>query len=282
MVEIITAKTAGFCFGVKKAVDKAFELADPNKQVYTYGPVIHNDEVIRSLAEKGVKLIESEDELRGIEHGTVILRSHGVPKAVIDLLEERHIDYVDVTCPFVKRIHDIVYKESDDKQIVIAGNPAHPEVEGIMGWCKTPADVISTEEEAIAYEPADGRDVCLVAQTTFNYKKLKKILEIFEKKSYHVIIVNTICNATANHQTEARSIAEGVNAMIVIGDKKSSNSRKLYEICSEVCPRTEFIQTVDELKLKQDGSIRKVGITAGASTPNYIIEEVQNYVRREF
>ncbi len=282
MVEIITAKTAGFCFGVKKAVDKAFELADPNKQVYTYGPVIHNDEVIRSLAEKGVKLIESEDELRGIEHGTVILRSHGVPKAVIDLLEERHIDYVDVTCPFVKRIHDIVYKESDDKQIVIAGNPAHPEVEGIMGWCKTPADVISTEEEAIAYEPADGRDVCLVAQTTFNYKKLKKILEIFEKKSYHVIIVNTICNATANHQTEARSIAEGVDAMIVIGDKKSSNSRKLYEICSEVCPKTEFIQTVSELTLKQDGSIATVGITAGASTPNYIIEEVQNYVRREF
>ncbi|MBR6257027.1 MAG: 4-hydroxy-3-methylbut-2-enyl diphosphate reductase [Lachnospiraceae bacterium] len=282
MVDIITAKTAGFCFGVKKAVDKAFELADPKKQVYTYGPVIHNDEVIRSLSEKGVRLIESEEELRRIENGTVILRSHGVPKAVIDLLEERGIDYVDVTCPFVKRIHDIVYKESEDKQIVIAGNPAHPEVEGIMGWCKTPADVISAEEEALAYEPAGGRDVCLVAQTTFNYKKFEKILEIFEKKSYYVSIVNTICNATANHQTEARSIAEGVDAMIVIGDKKSSNSRKLYEICSEVCPKTEFIQTVDELKLIQDGSIATVGITAGASTPNYIIEEVQNYVRREF
>ena len=151
-----------------------------------------------------------------------------------------------------------------------------------MGWCRTPAHVISTEEEAEAYTPEDGRGVCLVAQTTFNYKKFEKILEIFEKKSYYVSIVNTICNATANHQTEARSIAEGVDAMIVIGDKKSANSRKLYEICSEVCPKTEFIQTVNELGLKQDGSIGTVGITAGASTPNYIIEEVQNYVRREF
>ena len=280
MVGIIRAKTAGFCFGVKKAVDKAFEMADPDKKVYTYGPVIHNAEVIKSLSEKGVRLIESEEELRSLTEGTVILRSHGVPKAIIDLLKDKGIDYVDVTCPFVKRIHDIVYLESEKKQIVIAGNPAHPEVEGIMGWCKTPADVISTEEEAQRYVPKDGRDVCLVAQTTFNYKKFEKIVEIFEKKSYYVSIVNTICNATANHQTEARSIAEGV--MIVIGDKKSSNSRKLYEICSEVCPKTEFIQTVSELTLKQDGSIATVGITAGASTPNYIIEEVQNYVRREF
>ena len=282
MVEVITAKTAGFCFGVKKAVDKTFELAERGVELYTYGPVIHNDEVIRRLSEKGVELLDSEEDLKKLEMGTVILRSHGVPKAIIDLLEERGIDYVDVTCPFVKRIHDIVYKESEDKQIVIAGNPAHPEVEGIMGWCKTPADVISTEEEALSYEPGDGAEVCVVSQTTFHHKKFQKIVEIFEKKSYYVSIVNTICNATANHQTEARSIAEGVDAMIVIGDKKSSNSRKLYEICSEVCPKTEFIQTVGELKLKQDGSIGTVGITAGASTPNYIIEEVQNYVRREF
>jgi 4-hydroxy-3-methylbut-2-enyl diphosphate reductase len=282
MVDIITAKTAGFCFGVKKAVDKAFELADPEKKVYTYGPVIHNDEVIRKLKEKGAVILDTEEELRAVSGGIVVLRSHGVPKHVIDMLEEKGIEYVDVACPFVKRIHEIVYRESENREIVIVGNPDHPEVEGIMGWCRRPATVISTPEEAENYDPGNDAEVCVVSQTTFHHKKFQKIVEIFEKKSYYVSIVNTICNATANHQTEARSIAEGVDAMIVIGDKKSSNSRKLYEICSEVCPKTEFIQTVSELTLKQDGSIATVGITAGASTPNYIIEEVQNYVRREF
>ena len=281
-MEVKLAKSLGYCFGVERAVEKAYSLLDQGKKIYTYGPIIHNETVVSDLEKKGVEIIESIDDIAKLNEGSVVIRAHGVSKAVYDALEEKGLEIIDATCPFVKRIHDIVYKESEEKQIVIAGNPAHPEVEGIMGWCKTPADVISTEEEADAYEPKDGRDVCLVAQTTFNYKKFEKILEIFEKKSYHVIIVNTICNATANHQTEASSIAEGADAMIVIGDKKSSNSRKLYEICSEVCPRTEFIQTVSELKLKQDGSIRKVGITAGASTPNYIIEEVQNYVRREF
>ncbi|MBR5420157.1 MAG: 4-hydroxy-3-methylbut-2-enyl diphosphate reductase [Lachnospiraceae bacterium] len=282
MVEIITAETAGFCFGVKKAVDEAFRLAEEKKELYTYGPVIHNDEVMRRLTEKGVKLVESEEELAALSGGTVLLRSHGVPKRVITLLDEKGIDYVDVCCPFVKRIHGIVDRESGEKQIVIIGNPKHPEVEGIMGWCRTPAEVLSTEEEASEYTPKDDRAICVVAQTTFNHNLFKKILEIFEKKSYDVTVVDTICNATFRHQSEAREIAGRVDAMIVIGDTKSSNSRKLYEICRKECDRTEFIQTVSGLTLVQDGSIHTVGITAGASTPNYIIEEVQKHVRREF
>ena len=281
-IQVITAKTAGFCFGVKKAVDKAFELAEKGVELYTYGPVIHNDEVIRKLENKGARILNTEEELRAVSGGIVVLRSHGVPKHVIDMLEEKGIEYVDVACPFVKRIHEIVYRESENREIVIVGNPDHPEVEGIMGWCRRPATVISTPEEAENYDPGNDAEVCVVSQTTFHHKKFQKIVEIFEKKSYYVSIVNTICNATVQHQTEAREIAAGVDAMIVIGDAKSSNSRKLYEICREECAKTDFIQTLSELKLEQDGSINTVGITAGASTPNYIIEEVQNYVRANF
>ncbi|MCR5250980.1 MAG: 4-hydroxy-3-methylbut-2-enyl diphosphate reductase [Lachnospiraceae bacterium] len=282
MVEIITAKTAGFCFGVKNAVDRAFALADECEELYTFGPVIHNSEVISRLEEKGARILNSEEELAALTSGTILLRSHGVTRHVMEILKEKGLSYVDATCPFVNRIHEVVDRESVEKQIVIAGNPSHPEVLGIMGWCRTPATVLSTEEEAESFEPDERKNVCVVAQTTFNLMKFEKIVEIFKKKSYYVSIVNTICNATARHQEEARSIAESVDAMIVIGDRKSSNSRKLYEICREVCEKTDFVQTAADLTLKQDGSIHAVGITAGASTPNYIIEEVQKHVGREF
>jgi len=284
MAEIITAKTAGFCFGVKKAVDRAFELAAQSSggRIYTYGPIIHNDEVVRRLEEQGVVTLHTEEELRSVEEGTVILRSHGVPKYIVDLLEEKGIEYVDVTCPFVKRIHNIVFEKSADHNIVIVGNPAHPEVEGICGWCLKKADVIQTSEEAEEYQPPEPLPVCVVSQTTFNLNKFQEILAIFEKKRYDVNIVNTICNATAQHQGEAREIAEAADAMIVIGDTKSSNSRKLYEICKEVCDHTFFIQTVEDLHFPDGAAYPRIGITAGASTPNYIIEEVQKYVGRIF
>ncbi|MBR3306689.1 MAG: 4-hydroxy-3-methylbut-2-enyl diphosphate reductase [Lachnospiraceae bacterium] len=279
MAEVIRAKTAGFCFGVRKAVDSAFELAETEAELYSYGPVIHNDEVMKSLKEKGLKVIENEEELAAVNGGTVILRSHGVPERIMKLLEEKGIKYVDVTCPFVKRIHNIVMEESLERDIVIAGDASHPEVEGIVGWCRREPTVISSPEEAEEYSPSSDKGACLVAQTTFNHNKFEKIVEIFRKKSYYVSIVNTICNATEKHQTEAEEIAGRVDLMIVIGDRKSSNSRKLYEICSAVCDRTEFIQTVSELSISPDESIKTVGITAGASTPDYIIEEVQNNVR---
>ena len=284
MPEIITAKTAGFCFGVKKAVDQAFALAEEKNDsaICTYGPIIHNDEVVRRLEERGVTTLHSEEDLNKVTEGTVILRSHGVPKRIVDDLEERGIDYVDVTCPFVKRIHNIVYEKSEDHNIVIVGNPAHPEVEGIMGWCRRKADVLQTAQEAEDYQPPEALPVCVVAQTTFNLKKFQEILAIFEKKRYDVNIVNTICNATAQHQSEAREIAETADAMIVIGDTKSSNSRKLYEICREVCESTFFIQTVEDLQFPEGAKYQRIGITAGASTPNYIIEEVQKYVGRIF
>ncbi|OQA25584.1 MAG: 4-hydroxy-3-methylbut-2-enyl diphosphate reductase [Firmicutes bacterium ADurb.Bin354] len=281
MAEVITAKTAGFCFGVKKAVDKAFEMAETGKEIYTYGPVIHNDEVVGELKAKGVKVLDGEEELSSVSSGTVILRSHGVSRHIMELLEEKNIDYVDVTCPFVKRIHDIVDEKSRDHEIVIVGNPNHPEVEGIVGWCRNGATVISGTKEAEAFEPSSDLPVCVVSQTTFNFKKFKEIVEIFSRKLYNCNIVNTICNATEKHQAEAREIAEAVDTMIVIGDSKSSNSRKLYEICKERCSNTYFVQTLEDLKLQKCRPVGSIGITAGASTPNNIIEEVQNYVRND-
>ena len=283
MAEVIVAKTAGFCFGVKRAVDAAFELASSGKTIYTYGPIIHNDEVVRELCEKGARVLDTEEELCSVKDGTVILRSHGVTRHVTEMLTERKIDYVDVTCPFVKRIHDVVDEESRTKEIVIIGNPAHPEVEGILGWCRRGGTVLQSAEDAESFTPDGTKSFCIVSQTTFNYKKFQEIVEILKKKLYSINIVNTICNATRDHQAEAALIAEEADVCIVIGDKKSSNSGKLYEICRSRCERTYFIQTLKDLEeddLHFEGA-EKIGITAGASTPNYIIEEVQKYVRRK-
>ncbi len=282
-MEVIVAKKSGFCFGVKRAVDQVYEQAAKNSSIYTYGPIIHNEEVVRDLAEKGVRVIEDEDELSRVTEGTIIIRSHGVEKAIYDKIEARGLNCIDATCPFVKRIHKIVSEESGKgNQIVIVGNAGHPEVEGIMGWCQGTPAVVETVSEAESFTCPKEVPICIVSQTTFNYKKFEDIVEIFEKKYYNVSVANTICNATEERQTEAREIAASVDAMIVIGGKHSSNTRKLYEICSKECEHTYYIQTLDDLHLELPKSVRLVGITAGASTPNNIIEEVQNYVRINF
>ncbi len=284
-MEIKVAKTAGFCFGVKRAVETVYDQVEKEKgkQIYTYGPIIHNDEVVKDMQKRGVKVIQTEEELENLENGVVIIRSHGVPKRIYDKLAEKNIACVDATCPFVKKIHNIVKRESEaGSQIVIIGNNEHPEVEGVKGWSTSPVTVIQTMEDVNNFEPDRSGKVCIVSQTTFNYKKFEELVEIISKKRYDISVLNTICNATTERQTEARSIAEGVDAMIVIGDKHSSNTQKLFEICDKACNNTYYIQTLDDLDLNQLGSAKTVGITAGASTPNNIIEEVQNNVRINF
>ncbi|MCH5257153.1 MAG: 4-hydroxy-3-methylbut-2-enyl diphosphate reductase [Lachnospiraceae bacterium] len=282
-MEVILAENAGFCFGVKRAVDTVYEQTKTGEKIYTYGPIIHNKEVVDDLRTKGVNVIESESELENIKEGCVIIRSHGLPESICEKIKKQGLKCVDATCPFVKRIHDIVRKESEaGKQIVIIGNAGHPEVEGIMGWCRTPAIVIESIEEAEKFEYDGQKEICIVSQTTYNYNKFQDIVEIFTKKGYNVIVVNTICNATEVRQAEAAKIAAQVDIMIVIGDNHSSNTRKLYEICMKECENTHFIQVLDDLHLDLPKSVRLVGITAGASTPNNIIEEVQNYVRFNF
>lgn len=282
-MEVILAKSAGFCFGVKRAVETVYEQTGTENRIYTYGPIIHNEEVVKDLESKGVTVLEGEEDLRKLDKGTVVIRSHGVSREICEMIEKKGLTCVDATCPFVKRIHRIVEKESGEgRRIIIIGNPGHPEVEGIMGWSHTPAAVIESAEEAEKFTCLPGEKLCLVSQTTFNYNKFKELVEIFQKKGYNITIVNTICNATEERQTEAREIADKVDAMIVIGGKHSSNTRKLYEICRERCKSTYLIQTLDDLHLELPETAALVGITAGASTPNKIIEEVQNYVRINF
>ena len=279
-MEVTLAKTAGFCFGVKRAVDKVYELADQEEKVYTFGPIIHNEEVVQDLENKGVHVLNSLDELAAATDGIVVIRSHGVPENVYRLLEEKHIRYADATCPFVRKIHKLVEKHSrEGRRIVIVGNDHHPEVEGIKGWCLTPPIVISTTEEAGNLPISQSEPICVVSQTTFNYNKFKDIVEILEKKRYDRIVLNTICSATEERQEEAVRLASQVDAMIVIGGKTSSNTQKLFEICRNACENTYYIQTLVDLDIKPFQSFRHVGITAGASTPNKIIEEVQRYVR---
>ena len=283
-MKVKVAKTAGFCFGVKRAVEKAYEVADAKKgPVYTYGPIIHNEEVVADLKKRGVQVLETEEELRALKSGTVIIRSHGVPEYIYDLLKEKKLDYVDVTCPFVLKIHRIVERESKGgRHIVIIGNPDHPEVAGIRGWCHGSSTVIRTKEEAEEFLSEDHEKVCIVSQTTFNYNNFQEIVEILNKKRYDRLVLNTICNATQDRQAEAEEIAKQVDAMIVVGGRHSSNTQKLYEICKKECRNTYYIQTLADLDSERFRSVQCIGITAGASTPNKIIEEVSKHVRIKF
>ena len=283
-MEVIVAKSAGFCFGVKKAVDKVYEVANTKKNVYTYGPIIHNEEVVNDLKNKDVEVLHDIKDIDNLDNrATVVIRSHGVDKTVYDKLTSKGIDIVDATCPFVLKIHNIVKKDSgEDRKIVIIGNENHPEVQGIMGWCINKPTVIEDEEQALNLEFMAGEKVSIVSQTTFNYNKFKELVEIISKKGYDVFVYNTICNATEVRQTEARELAADVEAMIIIGGKNSSNTQKLYEISKKECANTYYIQTLVDLDLTTFESFSRVGITAGASTPNNIIKEVHSSMAEDF
>ena len=283
-MEVIVAKTAGFCFGVKRAVEKVYEqIAAADRPVYTYGPIIHNEQVVADLEKKGVAVLHTEEELKNLKDGIVIIRSHGVGKHIYDMLEANGITVVDATCPFVKKIHRIVREQqAKGRRVIIIGNPRHPEVEGIRGWGDGSTLVVENEDQIDLLPLSEGEKLCIVAQTTFNYNKFQDLVEIFAKKGYDIIVLNTICSATQERQVEARRIASEVDAMIVIGGKNSSNTQKLYEICQKECSNTYFIQSLGDFNPECVNSVRSIGITAGASTPNQIIEEVHTNVRLKF
>ena len=248
-MEVIVAKTAGFCFGVKRAVDKVYEqIEHAGKPIYTYGPIIHNEEVVKDFEEKGVRVIESEEELKALRDGIVIIRSHGVGKHVYDILEENGIEIVDATCPFVKKIHKIAQEQNQaGRRLIIIGNESHPEVQGIKGWGNDNTLVVETPDQVDNLPFSEGEKLCIVSQTTFNYKKFQDLVEKFSKTRYDILVLNTICNATQERQVEARRIASEVDAMIVVGGKTSSNTQKLYEICQKECKNTYYIQTLGDL-----------------------------------
>ena len=283
-MEVIVAKTAGFCFGVKRAVEQVYEqIEKADRPVYTFGPIIHNEQVVEDLAAKGVQVIETEEELDKVRDAIVIIRSHGVGKHIYDMLEKNGVTVVDATCPFVKKIHRIVQEQqAAGRRVIIVGNPDHPEVQGIRGWGDSSTLVIENPEQIENLPDFTKEKLCIVSQTTFNYNKFQDLVEKFEKKGYDILVLNTICNATQERQVEAKRIASEVDAMIVIGGRNSSNTQKLYEICRKECKNTYFIQTLGDFNPECVNSVRSVGITAGASTPNQIIEEVHTNVRIKF
>ena len=281
--QVIVAKSAGFCFGVERAVARVYEQIQAVKEgkaqgpIYTYGPIIHNEEVVRDLEEKDVQVLDTEEDLENLPEGqgTVIIRSHGVSRHVYDILNSRGVNVVDATCPFVKKIHKIVDEHSRaGEAVIIIGSPVHPEVEGIRGWGNGDTVVVENEADAEDYNLPEGKKLCIVSQTTFNYNKFQELVEKISKKGYDSSVLNTICNATQERQVEAARIASSVEAMIVIGGRHSSNTQKLYEICLKECKNTFYIQTLGDLDPDSVSSVRSVGITAGASTPKKIIEEV--------
>ena len=282
-MKVELAKSAGFCFGVEKAVNTVYEEAkNENEIVYTLGPIIHNEEVVKDMKKRGVEAVKIED-LASLQKGTVIIRSHGVSRDVYNFVKQSGHRVVDATCPFVKKIHAIVSVQSGKgKTVVIIGNPDHPEVMGIKGWGDENTYAVENVEQFINLDLKKDEEIIIVAQTTFNHKKFQEIIDKISLLGYDVRCFNTICNATQERQAEAKKIASNVDAMIVIGDKKSSNTGKLVEICQEECKNTVFIQTLEDLNYDALLSVDSVGITAGASTPKHIIEEVQNIVRSKF
>lgn len=276
-MEITVAKSAGFCFGVQRAVDSVYkELEENSGKIYTFGPIIHNEQVVEDLNKKGIEVIDTVEQLKEIKEGTVVIRSHGVAKEIYDILEQQKLKMVDVTCPFVKKIHNIVLDESNNgKTIIIIGNDNHPEVEGIKGWVNGEVIVINKEEQIEKLSLPEQTKACIVSQTTFNHNNFKYLVEIIRKKGYDITVVNTICNATHVRQVEAQKISSKVDGMIVIGGKNSSNTQKLYDICRNECENTFYVQTVKDLNLHELKSLKSIGITAGASTPKNIIEEVR-------
>ena len=276
MSKIIVAESAGFCFGVNRAINILYKLSDEKKPACTLGPIIHNMQMVNELREKGVRTIDKISEAK--ENETIVIRSHGVPQSIVDEINERHLDYIDATCPFVSKIHKIVSETDDDSIVIIAGDKNHPEVQGIMGHCKSKCYTFKNQEELqelFSIIPQKNyKTIKIVAQTTFDLKEWEKSLKSLKNVYTNTKIFDTICNATSIRQREAANISKSVDLMFVIGDKHSSNSFKLYSICSSNCENTFFIETADELPLEMVKKADSIGVTAGASTPARIIKEV--------
>ncbi len=274
-MEILLAQTAGFCFGVNRAVKMVYELVDNNKSVRTLGPLIHNPQVVEDLKQKGARSVENIDDVPQGE--TVVIRAHGVPARIYEQLEQRNLEYVDCTCPFVLKIHKIVEQASDNSVILIAGNHNHPEVIGIAGHCKQKHFIFSSLEELkkiIENEKIlPENELIVVSQTTFSVKEWKNCRDFIKKVYTNSKIFDTICNATSRRQSEAVSLSQKADAMIIVGGRTSSNTRKLYDVCTENCP-SYLIESADELKNIDFSDCTRVGITAGASTPDGTIKEV--------
>ena len=276
-MKITLAETAGFCFGVKRAVDTVYDLVNSGKKVCTLGPIIHNPQLVSDLEQRGVRVVQDIDEVRDGE--ILVIRSHGVPEDVLLKAEKLSVETIDATCPFVSKIHKIVKDASERcETILIAGDANHKEVIGIVGHCNRDVYVFEDESELenlLKHHPEIAKNrSCVVAQTTFNKKTWEKCEKILKKYCTNQSIFGTICNATSMRQAESAELSQKCDAMVVIGGRHSSNTVKLYDVCRSNCEKTLQIETARELKAEFFDGVESVGVVAGASTPAAIIKEV--------
>lgn len=306
-MNLYVASNSGFCFGVKEAVKKTTEAAKTEGPVVTYGELIHNKQVIDSLSALGVDVVE---KLEDVGQRTMIIRSHGVPPQVYDQVQTLGLSMIDATCPFVKKIHRIVSEHAEKGYfIVIVGSKGHPEVTGINGWCNDQALIVGSAEdlnvESTCFDKLlASRKICVVAQTTITKElwititeKLQKMLLTSDnrvskeseccslsasKSDYpEIVLFNTICSATTERQNSTEELAKRVDLMIVIGGSHSSNTQKLYQIAKKYCENTIYAETVQDLVMKDIKKCGNIGITAGASTPDWIIKEIIDKIEDE-
>lgn len=278
--EILTAANSGFCFGVKQAIEKTeeeirrkAESSSPGR-IYTWGPLIHNKTVTDGLKEKGVSILDSLENVK--PEDVIIVRSHGETKEFFEKARARNCKIIDATCPFVKKIQQLAENaHRKGKQVVIVGNRLHPEVKGINGWCDNSAITVNSVEDAEGVLENHNRNLFfLVAQTTIKKELLNAVIRVFETNNVHVEVNNTICNATALRQKSCAELAEICDAMLIIGGRESSNTGKLFEISEKKCKKTFFVEKIEDLPLHQIAKCNKIGIAAGASTPECVIKEV--------
>ncbi|WP_027399311.1 bifunctional 4-hydroxy-3-methylbut-2-enyl diphosphate reductase/30S ribosomal protein S1 [Anaerovorax odorimutans] len=273
-MEIKLAKHSGFCFGVREAIKKTESIIKKyqgtERRIYTCGPLIHNKAVTDELLEKGVGIISKPHEAE--KGDLVIVRSHGEPKKFYEISEDMGLEVIDATCPFVRRIHELVHEAKNQGQnVVVIGNKEHPEVVGINGWCDNKAYIVESLKEAME---VNEDNLCIVAQTTITKECFDEIVNYFEKNKEMVKVYNTICNATTERQKSCMEIAKKSDIMIIIGGNHSSNSKKLYSISKKYCGKTYFVENKEDLPLKEVEKCNRIGVAAGASTPERIIKEV--------
>lgn len=274
-MKIILAESAGFCFGVKRATSMAFDAAEHYHQICSLGPIIHSPQLVEKLEEKGVRVIEKVED---IPEGAVIIRSHGVTAQELDGILAREMKIVDATCPFVKKAQDHAALLSREGYVVIlVGEAEHPEVQGIVSYARDGEVYVVADRHQAEGLPRKGR-IGVVAQTTQSFENLRQVAEVCLEKSKELRVFNTICNATTVRQNEARSIARQADMMLVIGGFNSANTNRLARICQEIQPRTHHVETAGEIDPAWFAGVSTVGITAGASTPRWIIDEVMQRV----
>ena len=275
-MQIIVSKYSGYCYGVKRAVSMAQESIEKYDDIYSLGSIIHNKKAVEKLKDNGLKIVQDIDK----EQENIIFRSHGVEKKFYKFARENNINIIDTTCTFVKKIHQIVEEQyKKGYKIIIVGSKIHPEVIGINSYADYQAQFVEEETDISNLVISNDDKYSIVFQTTFNIEKYDSIVNKLKEKIKNIDVHNTICNATKKRQDAALELAENVDMMIVIGDKSSSNSKKLYDIASSK-RKSIFIEDVNQLDISMFENIKKVGITAGASTPDFVIDEIIEFLNK--